>query len=177
MLIAQANTPRFKRIFSLFDELLFGKKPAIPGPTIRVDAGNYDDEIQEYLRNDSPPPPVDVPTEAISEDDPDESPFALPSSDLDATAPSPPIARRTPTSTITVQESDTIRTSSLTISITDSDLPPTGVGDVEAAPPKKSRPVPRKKAKPASDVETAPTPAPAPAPTTRGKRASTRAKK
>ena len=162
MIIAQANTPRFKQILSSFNKLLTDKKPAAPREPTHIDKGNYDDEIQEYLRdNDSPPPPTE-PTDSVTAD-------VVVADDVDETPPSPRPVHCHTTTSITLEESD-VRTSSLTVSITTLPSEPQAEADAVLAPPKKRRPGPKKKVNtPASDaVDTTP------APTTRGTRASTR---
>ena len=156
MIIAQADTPRFKRIFLLFNELLTGKKPVAPKETMRVDKGNYDDEIQEYLRDDNSLPPPPEPTNNIAADDVNETP------------PSPRPAHHASTS-ITLEESN-VKTSSLTISITTLPSEPQAETDAILALPKKRRPGPKKKVN-----DPAPDPADTtPSPVTRGTRASAR---
>ena len=143
IITTQSATPRFKKILLLFNERVFGKNSDFPKKTVPIDQGNYDDKIQEYLREDSPPPPAE-PTLAVAEDI--ENP--PPSVDLDEAPPSPPPGHRASTS-ITVQESDTIKTSStsMTISITTLPSEPQAEEDngIFVVRPKKSRPAPRKK--------------------------------
>lgn len=167
MIIKQAETPRFKQILSSFNELSFGTKPDPPKRDVHFDQGDYDDEIQEYLRDNGPPteptdemPADEMPVDEIAEDD------------MDDTPPSPRSGHRASTSII-VQESDTIRTSSKTISITTRPSEPQADEmDITVVLPKKARPAPRKKVtNPALDANTADT---APAPTTRGTRTSAR---
>ena len=141
--MAHATTPRFKQIFSSFNELLLGTKPATPKQDVHVDQGDYDDEIQEYLREDSPPPPAE-PTDTTAEDNIDETPPTLPSVDLDETPPSLCPGHH-PSTSITLQESNTIKTSSLTISITTVPSEPQAKVDAVVVPPKKGRPAARKK--------------------------------
>ena len=55
-----ANGPRFNRIRSEFNALLFGTVSlSTPSDIPVVDQGNYDDEIQEYLREKPTPCPAE----------------------------------------------------------------------------------------------------------------------
>ena len=177
MIIEQATTTRFKRIFLLFNQLVFSTETDAPKQVMHIDQGNYDDEIQAYLREDSPPPPAnltnanaeDDTTDATTEDDVDRTPPMPSSIDLDETLPSLRPGRHASTS-ISLQESNTVKTSSLTISVMTVPSEPQAEVDTVVAPPKKGRPAARKKAaNPTSDTADA-----APPPTTRGTRKSTR---
>jgi hypothetical protein len=174
MIVAQASTSRFKRIRSSFDLLFLGTKQTAPEPEqLRVDQGDYDDEIQEFLCEDPTPPPVEPTVAAESHADPESLPPPPDSaeSDIDETpvlSPSPRSGHH-PVTSITLQESDMVKTSSLTISITSLPSEQTQEGTIPA-PPKKARPAPKKKVTPPADgVDTI-----APAPKTRSTRAGTR---
>jgi hypothetical protein len=173
MILAQAPTQRFKRIRSSFDQLLFGTKPTAPDPEQpRIDQGDYDDEIQLYLGRDPTPPPVEPTVAADSDVEPyvQPPPFASAESDIDETPIPSPSPGHHPVTSITLQESDTVRTSSMTISITT--LPSEQTQEVtDPAPRKKARPAPKKKviSPPSDAVDTI-----APAPTTRSTRAGSR---
>ena len=166
MITAQAGMPRFKRITSSFNMSLFGAKPAAPIQAVHVDQGSYDDEIEEYLHNDPTSPPTEPITATI------ERPSMPPSANVDEEPPSPHMSHCA-TASITVQESDIVKNPTLTISVMTPPPEPQAEADAIVAPPKKGRPVVRKKVvTPASDdaidAETTPVPA------TRSTRASAR---
>jgi len=170
LIIAQADTPRFKRIHSEFNALLFGSTPVTPNDIVVVDRGNYDDEVNEYLREDPTPPPIEPSTAANVDEMPPSPTEPSARTDLNGAPPSPHLHRHATTS-ITHQESHTVTTSSQTVSITALPSEPEAEVDTPVAPPKKSRPAPRKKVASTDSVNTADA---TPVPTTRGTRASTR---
>ena len=88
MITAQAGTPRFTRIISFFNVSLFGTKPATPIQAVHVDQGSYNDEIQEYLRDDPTPPPAEL---IVTTDERSPTP---PSVDVDEELPSPHTGHR-----------------------------------------------------------------------------------
>ena len=62
-----AATPCFKRILASFNDLFIGTNLAPPREDFHVDQGNYDDEIKDFLRGDSPPPPAKPAIEVVEE--------------------------------------------------------------------------------------------------------------
>jgi len=170
MIIKQADTPRFERIHSELNTLLFSASSAAPS-TIVVDQGHYEDEVQEFLRDDSTPPssPTEPCATAYASTMPTYPPEPSADTDFDE-APLPPCSGHRATTTITLQESHTIGTSSQTILITTLPSEPKAEVDPPIAQLKKSRPAARKKVINAESVDTSDTASP----TTRSTRASTR---
>lgn len=174
MIIEHADTPQFKRIHSELNALLFSATPAAPSNVIIVDQGDYEDEVKEFLRENSTPPP----TKPSTTTDTDElliSPVEpAASTNLDE-APLPPSPSHHVATSITLQESHTVTTSSQSISITTHPSKPETEDTPPAEQPKKRRPAPKKKGKTGtSNASASDTANATPAPTTRGTRASTR---
>lgn len=140
-----AATPRFKKILASFNDLFIGTKLAPPGEDFHVDQGNYDDEIKDFLRGDSPPPPAKPAVEVVEESINNMTPVPPPV-DLDKIPPPPHPSHRASAS-IVLQESETIKTSSLTVSV--STLPSQVQAEVDdnvpVPPAKKGRPVTKTK--------------------------------
>ena len=110
-----ASTPRFKRILASFNDLFIGMKLALPREDFHIDQGNYDDEIKDFLSGDSPPPPAKPAIEVVKESINKMTPVPPPV-DLDKIPPPPHPSHHTSAS-IMLQESETIKSSSLTVSV------------------------------------------------------------
>ena len=175
MVIEYGDAPRFKRIRSQLNALLFGTTPAAPSNTVIVDQGDYRNEVQEFLREDSTPPP----TEPSTASDINKTPTSPAPAELGAsTGPNPtpllPHLGHHVTTSITLQESHTVSTSSQTISITALPSEPEAEVNPPVVQPKKSRPAARKKVVNTDGVDTSDATNTTSAPTTRGTRASAR---
>lgn len=170
MIIKQADTPRFKRILLELNALVFGKTPALRSNTVTVDQGDYEDEIAEFLREDSISPPTEPTTANDAEKLSLSSTESNTAADLNEAPLSPHLNQHVETLT-TLQESRTVSTSSKTISITTHPSEPEADIDAPITQPKKSRPAPRKKTIATNSVDASDV---TPIPTTRGTRASTR---
>ena len=170
MIIEHADTPRFKKIRSEFNALLFGAMSVAPSNTVIIDQGDYEDEVQEFLRENSTPPPAE-PTAATDIDKTPTSP-AEPSvsADPDKTPLPPRLGHHVATS-IVLQDTHTVSTSSQTISITTHPSEPEAEIDPPVIQPKKSRPVAKKVAN-TNDVNASDATDTTPAANTRRTRAS-----
>ena len=169
MIIEHADTPRFKRIHSELNALLFSASSVAPS-TVIIDQGDYENEVQEFFRDNSTPPPSPTEPSATAYTSTTSTYPPEPSVDTDFDeAPLPPCSGYHPTTTITLQESHTIGTSSQTISITTLPSEPEAEVDPPIVQLKKSRPAVRKAVNPES-VDTSDTARPP----TRSTRASAR---
>ena len=148
-----AATPHFKRILASFNNLFIDTKLAPPREDFHVDQGNYDDKIKDFLCGDSPPPPAKPAVKVVEESINKMTPVPPPV-DLDKILPPPHPSHRASAS-IMLQESETIKTSSLTVSV--STLPSQVQAEVDdnvpIPPAKKGRPVTKTKGNvPVSDT-------------------------
>jgi hypothetical protein len=150
MIIAQSNTSRFKQIRSAFNVLLFAPPPVTPSDKIIIDRGSYDSEIKEYLHESSTPAPTTAPRTIANTDEALPSP-AEPSAstDLNETPSIPHLSHHIATS-ITLQESHTSQTISITMLPSEREVE----ADTPVALPKKGRPVARKKVSNTESVNT-----------------------
>ena len=148
-----AATPHFKRILASFNNLFIDTKLAPPREDFHVDQGNYDDKIKDFLHGNSPPPPA-KPAVKVIEESINKMPPIPPPVDLDKIPP-PPHPSHHILASIMLQESETIKTSSLTISV--STLPSQVQAEVDnnipVPPAKKGHPVTKTKGNvPVSDT-------------------------
>jgi len=175
LLIDDKNKPLFEPILSELNSLLFSARGAVPRKTAIDDQGDYEDEVQEFLRGNLVPPPTEegATTDDIDSETPD-SPAGFGTIDIDLEE-EPRLPHHAATSII-LEDSHTTKVSesSRAISIT---MLPSGP-EAEVDPPvvrsNKGRPAPKKRATNTNGVGTSDTTNATPAPTTRGTRASTR---
>jgi len=170
MIITNANTPRFRRILSELNRLLFSARIAVPTNTAIDDHGNYEDEVQEFLHEDS----TFLPTEGATTDDVDEPPNSPAESGTSIDLEEEPHPPHYAATSITLQDSHTVKVSSRAISITVLPSEPKAGVNPPVVESNKSRPTPRRKATNTDGVGMSNTTNATPAPRTRSTRASTR---